>query len=551
MSSSIAAPAFYGLNTQESGVTLQEGFALQADNCVIDKFGRLGARKGWQVLSNAKDGSANGNVDVDLIGVSNFKEVTGVDTLLSFSVNKFYKGLTNLVTLTPSTADTIAAGNWQAATLNDHHYFFQRGYLPLVYTNVGGADTFESVATHTHVTGTAPSANTVLSAYGRLWAADTATNKTTVYFTDVLSGVKWNGGTAGNLDISSVLTQGADEIVAIGAHNGNLIIFCTDNIIIYSDGNNFNAGMTTSSLTLVEVIEGVGCIARDSVQNTGEDILFLSNTGVRSLNRTVQEKSQPMRDISKNIRDDIIQSIRSEILANVKTVYSPINAFYLLTMPATKQTFVFDTRQTLQDGSYRVTVWPNLTPKGFLSLGSELFFAQPNGIAKYRGYLDDGQKYEMAYFSNYFDLEMPNTNKIVKKLAATTVGSSGQVFALKVGYEYSPVFYSQTFTLEAGSVFEYGIAEYGPSPFNADGTAYTPYTVYWDAGGQAPDTWIAGSGTSVASESEYAGGLLINDQQSPAQGAGNIIQIGFTTDINGTAMSLQKLSIYAKQGKVL
>ena len=510
---SIAAPAFYGLNTQESGVTLQQGFALHADNCIIDKFGRLGSRKGWQTISNAKDGSANGNVGVNLLGVSNFKEITGADTLLSFSVDKFYKGLTDLVTLTPSTTDTIAAGNWQTATLNDHHYFFQRGYLPLVYTNDGGADTFQSIATHAHQTGTAPSANTVLAAYGRLWAADTATNKTTVYFTDVLSGVKWNGGTAGNLDISSVLTQGADEIVAIGAHNGNLIIFCTDNIIIYSDGNNFNAGMTTSSLTLVEVIEGVGCIARDSVQNTGEDILFLSNTGVRSLNRTVQEKSQPMRDISKNIRDDIIQSIRSEILANVKTVYSPINAFYLLTMPATKQTFVFDTRQTLQDGSYRVTVWPELTPKGFLSLDSELLFAKPDGIAKYRGYQDNGEKYEMAYFSNYFDLEMPNTNKIVKKLAATTVGASGQIFALKVGYEYSPIFFSQTFTLEAGSVFEYGLAEYGLS--------------------------------------EFAGSVLINDQQSPAQGAGNIIQIGFTTDINGTAMSLQKLSIYAKQGKVL
>ena len=510
---SIAAPAFYGLNTQESGVTLQQGFALHADNCIIDKFGRLGSRKGWQTISNAKDGSANGNVGVNLLGVSNFKEITGADTLLSFSVDKFYKGLTDLVTLTPSTTDTIAAGNWQTATLNDHHYFFQRGYLPLVYTNDGGADTFQSIATHAQQTGTAPSANTVLAAYGRLWAADTATNKTTVYFTDVLSGVKWNGGTAGNLDISSVLTQGADEIVAIGAHNGNLIIFCTDNIIIYSDGNNFNAGMTTSSLTLVEVIEGVGCIARDSVQNTGEDILFLSNTGVRSLNRTVQEKSQPMRDISKNIRDDIIQAIRSEILANVKTVYSPINAFYLLTMPATKQTFVFDTRQTLQDGSYRVTVWPELTPKGFLSLDSELLFAKPDGIAKYRGYQDNGEKYEMAYFSNYFDLEMPNTNKIVKKLAATTVGASGQVFALKVGYEYSPIFFSQTFTLEAGSVFEYGLAEYGLS--------------------------------------EYAGSVLINDQQSPAQGAGNIIQIGFTTDINGTAMSLQKLSIYAKQGKVL
>jgi len=291
---SIAAPAFYGLNTQESGVTLQQGFALHADNCIIDKFGRLGSRKGWQTVSNAKDGSANGNVGVNLLGVSNFKEVTGADTLLSFSVNKFYKGLTNLVTLTPSTGDTIAAGNWQTATLNDHHYFFQRGYLPLVYTNDGGADTFQSVVTHSGRAGTPPSANTVLAAYGRLWAADTATNKTTVYFTDVLDGTAWSGGTSGTLDISSVLTQGSDEIVALGAHNGNFIIFCTNNIIIYSDGNNFNAGMTTSSLTLVEVIEGVGCIARDSVQNTGEDILFLSNTGVRSLNRTVQEKSRPM-----------------------------------------------------------------------------------------------------------------------------------------------------------------------------------------------------------------------------------------------------------------
>jgi len=513
LASSIAAPAFYGLNTQESGVTLQQGFALHADNCIIDKFGRLGSRKGWQTLSTAKDTTAGGNVGVNLLGLSNFQEITGSETRLSWSATKFYKGTTDLTTLTPTTADTVSAGNWQAATLNDHHYFFQRGYLPLVYTNDGGADTFESVAVHTGTSGTAPSANTVLSAYGRLWAANTTTNKTTVYFTDILDGTKWTGGTSGVLNISAVLTQGADEIVALGAHNGYLYIFCKDNIIIYSDGDNFAAGMTTSSLTLVEVITGVGCISRDSVQNTGQDILFLSNTGVRSLNRTVQEKSQPMRDISKNIRDDIIQAINAEVLDNVKSIYSPTNAFYLLTFPATQQTFCFDTRQTLEDGSFRVTVWPELTPAGLLSHGSDLLFAQPNGIAKYRGYQDNGVKYEMAYYSNFFDLEMPNVNKIVKKLSATTVGATGQTFALKVGYEYSPVYFSQTFTIEAGTVYEYGIAEYGLS--------------------------------------EYAGGILINDQSAPTQGAGNIIQIGFTTDINGTAMSLQKISIYAKQGKVL
>ena len=329
----------------------------------------------------------------------------------------------------------------------------------------------------------------------------------------MLNGHNFGTGTAGSIDISSVLTQGADEIVALGAHNGYLIIFCKDNIIIYGDNNNFQQSMTTTSLTLVEVIQGVGCVARDSVQNTGEDILFLSNTGVRSLNRTVQEKSQPMRDISKNVRDDIIQAVNNEVLANVKSVYSPTNAFYLLTFPATSQTFCFDTRMMLEDGSYRTTVWPALTPKGLLSVGSELYFAQPNGIAIYRNYLDDTEPYAMAYYSNYFDLEMPNINKIIKRVTATTVGASGQTFSLKIGYEYSPVYYSETFTLEAGTVYEYGIAEYGLA--------------------------------------EYAGSVLINDQSAPAQGAGNIIQIGFTTTINGTAMSLQKLSIYAKQGKVL
>ena len=547
LAASIAAPAFFGLNTQESVVTLQQGFALQADNCVIDKFGRLGARKGWQLLSTAKDTVADGNVATNLLGLSNFIEVTGAETRLSWSVDKFYKGTQDLTTLTPTTADTISTGNWQSATLNDHHYFFQRGYLPLVYTNSGGADTFQSIATHAQVTGTPPSANTVLAAYGRLWAADTTADKTTVSFTDVLNGAKWSGGTSGSINIAAVLTQGADEIVALGAHNGYLIIFCKNNIIIYGDGDNFNAGITTSSLTLVEVIEGVGCIARDSVQNTGEDILFLSNTGVRSLNRTVQEKSQPMRDISKNVRDDIIQAINSEVMANVKSVYSPTNAFYLLTFPSTiaQQTFCFDTRQALEDGSFRVTVWPEFTPTGLLSYGSDLLFAQPNGIAKYNGYQDDGVAYPMAYYSNYFDLDMPNINKIVKRLTATTVGATGQSFSLKVGYEYSPVYYSETFTVESGTIYEYGIAEYGPSP------SVTPYTVTWDAGGIAPDNWIAGSGTSVASEAEFVGAVLVNKQSSPARGAGNTLQIGFTTTIDGKPISLQKISIYAKQGKVL
>lgn len=547
MAASIAAPAFYGLNTQESGVTLQEGFALHANNCVIDKYGRLGARKGWITQSTSLDGTADANDGIDLVGVTSFKDIAGTDTFISWSDDTFYKGITALTTLTPDldTGDTITEGNWQTATLNDHHYFFQRGYEPLVYTNESG-EQFDAFSQHPHNHSGTPFGNTVLGAYGRLWVADTTADKTKVWFSDLLDGSNFHDQGAGSLDILSVFTQGADEIVALGAHNGFLIIFCKNNIVIYDDASNFqDTSLDVSTLNLVEVIEGVGCIARDSVQNTGEDILFLSNTGVRSLNRTIQEKSQPLRDISKNVRDDILQAVGDEDLDKVKSVYSPTNAFYLLSFPTSTQTFCFDTRAPMQDGSFRITLWPTKPPKAFVNEGTDLYFAEINGVAKYDGYQDNGVKYDMEYFSNYFDLEMPNVNKIVKKLAATTVGATGQTFTLKVGYEYSPIYYSYTFTLDTGTVYEYGVAEYGPAP------SVDPYSISWDAGGIAPDNWVAGSGTSVSSPAEYSGSVLIDNQQASTGGAGNIIQIGFTTEINGAPMSLQKISIYAKQGKVL
>ena len=507
LSQAIAAPAFYGINTQESGVTLQEGYAVQADNCVMDKFGRLGARKGRALLTTT------GGTDVDLKGLSNFTDIKGVSTFISWSDDKFYTGTTTLTELAPTGSTTSAVvGNWQAATLNDKQFFFQRGYIPLCYEDTG-TPTFKAVSTYTGATGTPPTANTVLAAYGRLWVADEPLNKTRVSFTDVLEGHKWTGGTSGSIDISAVLTSGMDEIVTLGAHNGYLIIFCKNNIIIYGDGNNFQEGITAADLTLVEVIEGVGCVARDSVQNTGQDILFLSTTGVRSLNRTVQEKSQPMRDVSKNIRDDVLASLSGANVEDIKAVYSPVDAFYLLTFPLAKITYCFDIRMPLEDGSLRATFWPNMYPRGYLSKDSRLYFAGHDGVEAYQGHQDLGLAYTMDYYSNYFDLGQPNISKIVKKISSTTVGTSGQEFILRLGYDYSNTYYSYPFTLALGSVTEYGIAEYGIG--------------------------------------EYVGTIQINNQTANSQGAGSIIQIGFSVVVNGAPFSLQRVSLYAKQGKVI
>ena len=45
---SIQAPAFQGINSEESPLIQDATFASRANNAVVDEFGRLGARKGFR-----------------------------------------------------------------------------------------------------------------------------------------------------------------------------------------------------------------------------------------------------------------------------------------------------------------------------------------------------------------------------------------------------------------------------------------------------------------------------------------------------------------------
>jgi hypothetical protein len=44
----ITAPGFAGINTQDAPLSQEPTFAAVADNCVIDKEGRIAARKGYK-----------------------------------------------------------------------------------------------------------------------------------------------------------------------------------------------------------------------------------------------------------------------------------------------------------------------------------------------------------------------------------------------------------------------------------------------------------------------------------------------------------------------
>ena len=607
VTASIIAPGFQGLNTQDSTVTLESGFATQAENCVIDKFGRIGARKGW-VRLNAT------NTD---LGTSNVKTIVEIvkedgDTLLSAGNNKIFSGSTTLTQLlvrnTNNTANlsyTITDDHWSIAVqpystglgASAHAYLAQAGHATLIYhklplvgtgatltvsnvngsghiqgvtvttggsnwyvgdvaTVTGGAGTgatftvttvsgtaitgvsitsvgsgyavsnvltlVDTTAPHTHEgsyglqrladVGTLPAGHTAttftpniaLAAFGRVWYADIYNDRQTVYFSDLNAGQTLSGGSAGSLNIADIVPSG-DPIVAMAAHNGFLVIFCKNNIVTYRNADDID------TIVLEDLIKGIGCIARDSVVATGTDLVFLSNGGVRSLLRTIQEKSSPIRDISANVRDDLMLLIDAETAKQVKAAYYERDAFYLISFPTSNVCYCFDARGVLQNGAAKATLWRQSITALCATVNRALYLGKAGYIGNYTGYLDNGSTYRLYYYTNWFDMGSPTTEKILKKVGITFIGGRGVNVALKWAFDYSQSYQSTTYTLATPAVAEYGIAEYG----------------------------IA----------EYTTGVVFDNSTTQLGGTGRLIQIGVEAVIDGSEISVQKMDCYVKQGR--
>jgi hypothetical protein len=511
---SITAPGFYGLNTQDSSLDLASGFALVANNCIIDQYGRVGARKGWTKVNSALNSDLSTN-SIQAIGelIAN----DGTSYIICAGNNKLFKlSGTSLVTLTyggGGVAPTITANNWQMANLDGVLTLFQIGHDPLQFDPSVSTTTYKRISEATGYTGTVQLANCVIAAAGRLWNANTSTDKITVQWSDTKQHQKYGGGSSGTLDTHTVWPNGADTIEALGFHNGFLFIFGKNNILIYSGADD------PTTMVLYDVVTGIGCITRDSVAYTGTDLVFLSSTGVRSVLRTIAEKSAPFRDLSKNVRNDLINALATETLANINAVYSSTDAFYLLTIPNLSLVYCFDMRAMMQDGSSRVTTWDSITPKALMtSQNGTLYIGKDGYLATHTGYNDNTSTYRMQYNTNHTDLGEPTVTSILKKVILTVIGGSNQYVTIKWAYDFTGDFHSENILIPTQSIAQYGIAEYGS---NGSPVAY------------------------------YSAGIAIQRLVAAANGSGKVVQTGYEAEINGNPLSFQKIEIHAKNGKVM
>lgn len=517
----IAAPGFMGLNTQDSGVTLESGYALVAQNCIIDKFGRVGSRKGWIPVHAS-------NADLSTADIKTLAQVRGPDNntvLFAAGNNKLFveqsaalvkKNVRNAAD-SADASYTITASNWQVANIQQSGEskafatVVQSGHPVLLLNYLTTAFGFQQLGDLGNVPSGYTTAtftpNCALAAYGRTWVADIDGDRQTVYFSDLVDALNYRTGTSGRLNISEVVGDG-DPITAISEHNGFLIIFCTRHVVVYSNAQD------PANLTISDVISGVGCIARDSVQKTGQDIIFLSEVGVRSLMRVIQEKSAPLRDLSKNVRDDLLVDVAAETdRTTIKAIYSPLDAFYVLSLPTIGKSYCFDTRTQLQDGASRVTTW-DLTPTAFCTTTTNaLYMGLPGYVGLYTGYSDNDVLYVMSYYTNYADYQSPTVLKMLKSADFFLIGGANQDVTIKWDFDYLGSYIGRSITLDEASISEFGIAEYGIG--------------------------------------KYAGGVVITKLKTPTSGSGRVIQLGVESDINGNPLSIQKLDVYVKLGRTL
>jgi hypothetical protein len=425
------------------------------------------------------------------------------------------------------------------------------GKTPTTFTGCGRGANSTSEAAHLDdaaiIMATLPASITTLfdpscgmGYYGRIWCGGVAEAKDVVYYSNLLDGDNFLDGDTGLIDLSKV--WGTDEIVALAPFYGKLIIFGKENIVLY------NSPETVGSLAVSEVIRGIGCVSRDSVQTIGDDLVFLSATGLRSLARTTEKENLPLTDLSVNIKDTIIRNIG--VSTNVKSVYIENEGIYIMSFVDENINYVFDFKHITPNDVPRVTTWSfdlDREPASMIhtELYSGLLVGQKDGsIAGYEGYFDtdlawdSGVSYTNASFTSDIDstwipLGQTMSAALLKNMILVLEGGSGAILYLK---------WYKDFGMTPSSITS---IELRP--------ATTGSTSLWGASSSRYGTTVVAhthDATLHPSNSLYSPIFGLQEYRTPLTGSAKHLKISMAIASNGYDASIQDLSLLHKEGKI-
>lgn len=497
-------PGYMGLNTELRGSVLGPEWATRLQNTVFDDANRIASRKGWAPLNAS---ALTGKI----VQLHEDVNATSGNTLWAITDdNKIWRSTDEGSTFTDQTGTaTVTDPNMQIVSFRGVVLGFQDGTGPVILS---------AASSNLGATGQ-PDKDVALAAFGRVWAKS---SPTTVQYSALLDETDWTGSDTGVIDLTSVWPS-ADSITAITAFAGNLVIFSKRHIVIFNDGTGSALGLDPVNASVVELISGIGCVARDSVQNVKGDLWFLDDTGVHSLGRLINNETNPIDNITKNVQALMQEQILSTTPDKIRATYSPTDRFYLISFPQgtgteVGSTYCIDTRAAAPDGSMRIAgIWSKLVPRALVTTDSRnvlVALEEKTGkVGSYSGFNDDTSSYVMDYESGWNDIG-DSYLKVLKNIEGILFVSNTISVTFKWAFDFLDNF-------DTGDVVY----------TSAGGTG-----AYWGTGEWGSATW--------------GGGVSLQEDGTPATGTGEHIKIGMSTNIDGESVSVQQISLYAKHGRL-
>lgn len=563
----ISGYGFQGVNTEMEPVGGDLSFALKADNCVIDRVGRISTREGFVPSISFAENQLGGYPSVDITAISAYftpdspdhhvvctallgtyipesMPVTRIDwnaeeeiATFDFDQSSPYEhrlywgdkdGLKQCSFPDMPSSDVLARSLY--VHFKDDLYLFATGMPFMKYDGAGGWD----AVAHTPPTGASGiNGDIAISAYGRLWVSGVDGDYQTIYYSDLLREDQWydadaepvdDYNTGGKINVNEYWPVEYDEIVNIHAHNGLLIVFGRQSILLYGNaGNGDPAG--EDGIFLQDAISSVGLIERDALCNIGTDVMFCDDTGVRSIGRVIQEKSNPVAEPSLNVKRDFMQMIRFEktsgaLVKGVELCYFPSKSLFVALFKSTSTAYAFGTERPSSTGGAMATRWTDCQfasmyfadtfTKGIPYLGGR----NNRAVLAYDGYKAD-ESYEFRFESMALGISQGQMMDIMSKSIIYLLSSEATPVEAKAlwGYEGYLNFEYDFKTSPKGST-EYNVAQWGV------------------------DEWL-GAGT----------GIWRNKVNT--MGSGTFLRVGLSAQVRNVGFSIQEIAVNTAVGRLV
>lgn len=486
----------------QSGSLLNPAYSTMARNAILDANGRLAARDGVSDVTTTPVAAA-------IRTLFEYTNEAGTNEVIFSYDGGISNNLANPAAGDISGAVTDSDGNFWFQNFNNKVLAFHSGQKLAVRTTTTFATVVES-------SGTAPTGGIALAAYGRVWQTN---DKQTIRYSGLLDETDWGSVSSGTIDMSTIWTQGTDEVTAIAAFNGALVVFGKKHIVFWIDGQGSQLGLDPNNIYVVDIIAGTGTLTQHSIQPVGEtDLLFLSKNGVQSIQRLLNEKSAPIATLTKYVRDELLFQLQSEVVGNIRSTYNPLIGFYLLSFPVAGKTWVLDQRRRYRDEDGDevsiITDW-SIAPTSMLTTDTNILYLSisTGRVGRYLGDTDRGATFRFIYQSPWLDLgeDFANRLKILKRLGSILFVRNETVITFKWNVDFDDGFKSISRTVRGDSSSEWGSAEWGAA--------------------------------------EWSGGLALRILKVPARGRGQYYRIGIEADVNGE-FAVQQAELFTKLGRL-